>query len=130
MNTIHGADDTRRTAEGIVQKTQKGMSGIGDKVGTAAYDVAEEARRHVASAIEHASDSLRKFSNGSGEHGDGYIARLSDKLKTVGDALSSKDSLELAEDARGLAKKYQTPLIVAGLALAVLALRPMISKSR
>jgi hypothetical protein len=120
--TTQSAENGFSNAMSEVKKTADD-SGLKERIGNSVYDAAEEARLSVVKAIESAADRLRgfKFEGSSKDHS--YMAKVAGKLDSLSRTLGGKDALEIADDVKGFAKKYQTPLIIGGAAVAYLMFR-------
>jgi hypothetical protein len=99
---------------------------IREAIGQSVHDMAEDARLSVVKAIQTAAEKLNNVNAGkwkATEATNSYAHKISAKLDKFSSMLADKDSSEIAADVKSLAKKYQTPLIIGGLALAYMAFR-------
>lgn len=98
-----------------------------EALGHSVHDVAEDARLSVVKAVQSAADKLKDFDAGkwrATEATNSYAHKISAKLDQFSSMLAGKDSMDIADDVKSMAKKYQTPLIISGLALAYMIFRP------
>jgi hypothetical protein len=99
---------------------------IREAIGQSVHDMAEDARMSVVKAIHSAAEKLNGVNAGkwrATEATNSYAHKISAKLEKFSSMLADKDSSEIADDVTTMAKKYRTPLIIGGLAIAYMMLR-------
>jgi hypothetical protein len=121
--TAHTLDNSYGNTMGNSEKASENGS-FKDRIGNTVYDAAEDARHSIVKAIESAAEKLRgfKFEGTSKDHS--YMAKVAGKLDHLSRSLGGKDALEIAEDVKGFAKKYRTPLLIGSAAIAYFIFRP------
>lgn len=115
------------SADHAAKSLVDGADHVKESFGQSVYEIAEDARHSVVKAINAAARTLQDLKMSGSHTADGagkYVTNLSTKLDHLSKRLADKDSVEIGEDITGYAKKYQTPLIVGGLALAYMMFRP------
>jgi hypothetical protein len=123
----NASSDTKMAASAMMNEGSPAHGHIRQALGSSVHDVAEEARLSVVKAVQSAAEKLKGFDAGqwrATEATNSYAHKISAKLDQFSSMLAGKDSMDIADDVKSLAKKYQTPLIVSGLALMFLMFRP------
>jgi hypothetical protein len=126
LNTNMSAGN-KSSASSMINEGSPTHGHIRDAVGKSVHDIAEEARISVANAVHTAAEKLRNVDAGAWratEATNSYAHKISSKLEKFSSMLADKDSMDISHDVSSMAKKYQTPLIMGGLALAYLMFRP------
>jgi hypothetical protein len=121
------SSDTKLATSAMMNEGSPVHGQMREAFGQSVHDVAEDARLSVVKAVQSAADKLKDFDAGqwrATEATNSYAHKISAKLDKFSSMLAGKDSMDIADDLKSMAKKYQTPLIVSGLALAFLMFRP------
>ncbi len=117
------AKDIKETAHTVKENVTNAKNTLSNSV----YEIAEDARLSVVKAIHSAAKTLQDLKENGAHKADGaghYVTTLASRLDHLSKRLGDKDAVEIGEDAKELAKRYQTPLILGGLALAYWMLKP------
>jgi hypothetical protein len=126
------SSNTKISASTTHSDGSSGPGHIREALGNTVHDAAEEARLSVVKAVQSAANKLKNFDAGqwrATEATNSYTHKISAKLDQFSSMLAGKDSIDIADDMKSMAKKYQTPLIISGLAIAYMMFRPNRSHS-